>query len=65
MGKFLKKFLIKIKYNTIKSRKNHKIEKYQMNKKLEYPSLLFSLKRKNYVNYKKPNIVSKSQTIED
>ena len=38
MGKFIKKILIKVKYNTIKSRKNNKIEKYQMNNKVRISS---------------------------
>ena len=58
--------MAKVKYKTIKSRKNHKIEKYQINQEVRISSFIIQpLKEKNYANYKKPDIVSKSQAIED
>ena len=67
MGKrFQEIFLAKVKENTIKSRKNHKIEKYQINQEVRISSFIIQpLKEKNYVNSKKPDIFSKSQVIED
>ena len=63
---FQETFLTKVKYNTIKSRKNHKIEKYQINQKDRISSFIIQpLKEKNYLNFKEPDIVSKSQAIED
>ena len=61
---FQETFLTKVKNNTIKSRKNLKIEKYQINQKVMiYPVYNSAYKRKNYVNYKKPDIVSKSKLL--
>ena len=58
--------MAKVKENTIKSRKNHRIEKYQINQEVRISSFIIQpLKEKNYVNFKKPDIVSKSQAIED
>ena len=58
--------MAKVKENTIKSRKNHRIEKYQINQEVRISSFIIQpLKEKNYVNFKKPDIVSKIQAIED
>ena len=67
MGKrFQETFLAKVKESTIKSRKNHRIEKYQINQEVRISSFIIQpLKEKNYVDFKIPDIVSKSQAIED
>ena len=54
------------KDNTIRSRKNHKIEKYKMNKEVKISIFIVQpITEKKHMNFKKPDIDSKSQAIED
>ena len=63
MGKrFHETFLTKVKEFKIKPRKNHTID--QMNKEVRISIFIIQLIKLS-VNYKKPDIVSKSHTIED